>query len=40
MPIIIPANSASSGGFEVANSLMLNNPGDTAYLSRSNSSGT
>ena len=40
MPIIIPANSASSGGFEVANSLMLNNPGDAATLSRSNSSGT
>ena len=40
MSIIIPANSAVSGGFGVANSLMLNNPGDTAYLSRSNSSGT
>ena len=40
MPIIIPANSASSGAFEVANSLMLNNPGDAATLSRSNSSGT
>ena len=40
MPIIIPANSASSGAFEVANSVMLNNPGDAATLSRSNSSGT
>ena len=33
MSIIIPANSAVSGGFEVANSLMFNNP-SSAYLSK------
>ena len=39
MSIIIPANSAVSGGFEVANSLMFN-PASSAYLQKSASAGT
>ena len=39
MSIIIPANSAVSGGFTAANSLMFAS-GDSAYLSRTQSNGT
>tara|TARA_R110001592_G_scaffold62954_1_gene192719 strand:- start:1079 stop:2476 length:1398 start_codon:yes stop_codon:yes gene_type:complete len=39
MSIIIPANSAISGGFDVANSLMFNSA-DSAYLSRSQGTAT
>ena len=39
MPIIIPANSAISGGFDVTNSLMFNKA-DSAYLSRAQGTAT
>jgi len=39
MSIIIPANSAVSGGFEVANSLMFAS-GDSAYLNRAGAGGS
>ena len=39
MSIIIPANSAVSGGFDVTNSLMFNRV-DSAYLSRSQGTAT
>tara|TARA_R110002074_G_scaffold109834_1_gene236691 strand:+ start:16 stop:1410 length:1395 start_codon:yes stop_codon:yes gene_type:complete len=38
MSIIIPANSAVSGGFEVANSLIFNSA-DSAYLNRAGAGG-
>ncbi len=38
MPIILPANSAASGGYEVANSLRFNAP-SSDYLSRTFGSG-
>ncbi len=39
MPLILPSNSISAGGYEVDNSLRFDD-GDSSYLSQSTSSST